>query len=61
MGGWFDGNFSVSFGPKPRFRLWIWTWTKLNNKLHFLLYILLHATVVDFNVARPLSRLLFNT
>ena len=30
-GGWFDGNFSVSFGPKPRFRIWILTSTKLNN------------------------------
>ena len=30
-GGWFEGNFSVSFGPKPWFKLWIWTWTKLNN------------------------------
>ena len=30
-GGWFEGKFSVSFGPNLRFRLWIWTWTKLNN------------------------------
>ena len=30
-GGWFEGNFSVSFGPKPWFKLCIWTWTKLNN------------------------------
>ena len=30
-GGWFEGKFSVSFGPKPRFRLWIWTWTNLNK------------------------------
>ena len=30
--GGFDSEFSVSFGPKLRFRLWIWTWTKLNNK-----------------------------
>ena len=30
-GGGVEGNFSVSFGPKPGFRLWIWTWTKLNN------------------------------
>ena len=32
VGGGVEGNFSVSFGPKPGFRLWIWTWTKLNNK-----------------------------
>ena len=35
VGGWWvvgvEGNFSVSFGPNPGFRLWIWTWTKLNN------------------------------
>ena len=33
MGGgwWFEGEFSVSFGPKPGFNLWNWTWTKLNN------------------------------
>ena len=30
-GGWFEGKFSVSFGPKPGFKLWIGTWTKLNN------------------------------
>ena len=30
-GDGFLGKFSVSFGPKPWFRLWIWTWTKLNN------------------------------
>ena len=30
-GGGVEGNFSVNFGPKPGFRLWIWTWTKLNN------------------------------
>ena len=28
---WFDSKFSVSFGPNLRFRLWIWTLTKLNN------------------------------
>ena len=26
---WFEGKFSVSFGPNLWFRLW--TWTKLNN------------------------------
>ena len=31
VGGWFQGKFSVSFGPKLQFSLWIWTWTKLNN------------------------------
>ena len=31
MGGGFDSEFSVSFGPKLQFMLWIWTWTKLNN------------------------------
>jgi hypothetical protein len=36
-GGWWEvvvgveGNFSVSFGPKPGFRLWLWFWPKLNN------------------------------
>ena len=30
MGG-LEGKFSVSFGPNPEFRLWIWTWTKLSN------------------------------
>ena len=29
--GGVEGNFSVSFGPKPEFRLGIWTWTKLYN------------------------------
>ena len=30
---WFEGNFSVSFGPNYlEFRNSIWTWTKLNNK-----------------------------
>ena len=29
--GGFEGKFSVSFGPNPEFRLWIWTWTKLSN------------------------------
>jgi hypothetical protein len=29
--GGVKGNFSVSFGPKPRFRLLIWFWTNLNN------------------------------
>ena len=33
MGG-VEGNFSVSFGPKPGFRLWIRTWTKLNNSFN---------------------------
>ena len=37
VGGWvvsgLEGNFSVSYGPKLLFRLWIWTCTKLNNKL----------------------------
>jgi hypothetical protein len=28
-----EGNFSVSFGPNPRFKLWIWAWTKLNKNL----------------------------
>ena len=31
VGGGVEGNFSVSFGPKPGFMLGIWTWTKLNN------------------------------
>jgi hypothetical protein len=31
VGGGLEGKFSVSFGPKPWFKLWIWTWTKLNN------------------------------
>jgi hypothetical protein len=30
-GGGVEGNFSVSFGPKPGFRLWLWFWPKLNN------------------------------
>ena len=34
--GGFEGKFSVSFGPNPGFRLWIWTWTKLNNYEYFL-------------------------
>jgi hypothetical protein len=29
--GSLEGKFSVSFGPKPGFRVSIWTWTKLNN------------------------------
>jgi hypothetical protein len=29
--GGVEGNFSVSFDPKPMFTFWIWTWTKLNN------------------------------
>ena len=32
MGGGVEGNFSVSFGPNPGFKLWIWAWTKLNKK-----------------------------
>ena len=28
-GWWFEGKFSVSFGPKSGLKLWIWTWTKL--------------------------------
>ena len=34
---WFEGEFIVSFGPKPGRRLLIWTWTKLNNisKIYF--------------------------
>ena len=33
-GGWwfFEGKFSVRFGPKLRSRLWILIWTKLNKK-----------------------------
>jgi hypothetical protein len=27
-----EGDFSVSFGPRPGLRLWIWTCTKLNNE-----------------------------
>ena len=30
-GGGVEGNFSVSFGPNPGFKHWIWAWTKLNN------------------------------
>ena len=29
--GGLEGDFSVSFGPKLPFRLWIWTWTKLDK------------------------------
>ena len=37
--GGVESNFSVSFGPKPWFRLWIWTWTKLNNCGHALAHV----------------------
>ena len=33
VGGGVEGNFSVSFGPNPGFKLWIWAWTKLNKML----------------------------
>ena len=50
VGGWwwvvFDSEFSVSFGPKLQFRLWIWTWTKLNNYVHCNLYIVLYALYI---------------
>jgi hypothetical protein len=38
-----EGNFSVSFGPKPGFRLWFWSWTKLNNN---------DTHVIEFNFRR---------
>ena len=27
-----EGNFSVSFGPKPGFRLWLWFWPNASLK-----------------------------
>ena len=38
----FEGKFSVSFGPKPGFRLWIWT--KLNN---YAIVILFHRATLS--------------
>ena len=35
VGGGLEGKFSVSFGPKPEYRLWIWTWIKLNKRDFF--------------------------
>ena len=38
VGGWWvgglEGKFSVSFGPKLGFRLWVLTWTKLNKSIN---------------------------
>jgi hypothetical protein len=31
--GGLEGMFSIIFGPKSGFMLWIWTWTKLKNYL----------------------------
>jgi hypothetical protein len=54
--GWVgvEGNFSVSFGPKPGFRLWILTWTKLNNimivpnnKIYIVVYYSILEAIVE--------------
>ena len=46
VGGHLDSEFSVSFGPNLRFRLWIWTWTKLNKNLYTTKKLLVRAECV---------------